>query len=168
MNTATPESELAELGCITVSNDGPHVIATNYFDTPQAQQGFLYASWNAGALRLLLPDNQTHALAEMRSARNVVVTKGHHAAAGRELFEILFDDDTDEPFMVLLDPNNSDRQVGRESHGKPLSVHVYTRTGCAGSWRGQFRLAPLPCLKPIGWLPNTGSKKRELKTRRRK
>ena len=33
MNSATPQDDLAELGCITVSNDGPHVIDTNYFDT---------------------------------------------------------------------------------------------------------------------------------------
>ena len=163
-----PELELAKLGVISVGNNGPRLVSTNYFDTPRAQQGYLFASWNAGALRLLVPDNQVHAVAEMRPAKNVVVTRGHHAAYGVELFEILFDDDTVSPFMVLLDPNNSDRQVGQENHGKPLDVHVYTREGCAGTWPGRFRLAPLPCLKPIDWLPNAGWKKRQSKTRGRK
>lgn len=160
--------ELAEFGVITVGNDGPRLVSTNYYDTPQAQQGFLYATWNAGALRILLPDNQTHVLPDMQSAKNVVVTRGHHPAAGRDMLEILFDDDTDEPFAVLLDPHNSDRQVGQESHSKPLDVYVYTREGCAGIWPGRIRLAPLPCLKPIDWLPNAGSKKRRSKTRSRK
>lgn len=168
MNSATPQDDLAELGCITVSNDGPHVIDTNYFDTPHAQQGFLFASWNAGVLRLLVPDSQVHALADMQTAKTVVVTKGHHPGAGRELFEILFDDGSASPFMVLLDPELSDRHVGQESHGKPLNVHIYTSEGCAGSWPGRFRLAPLPCLKPITWLPNAGWKKRHSKTRRQK
>lgn len=168
MDLDSSYDELAEFGVITVGNDGPRLVSTNYYDTPRAQQGFLYATWNAGAMRLLVPDNQAHVLPEMESAKNVVVTKGHHFAYGLELFEILFDDGTDEPFAVLLDPHNSDRQVGQESHGKPLDVHVYTREGCAGTWPGRFRLAPLPCLKPIDWLRNGGSKKRRSKSRSRK
>lgn len=167
MDLNSSYDELAESGVITVGNDGPRLVSTNYYDTPQAQQGFLFASWNAGVLRILLPDNQAHVLPDMQSARNIVVTKGQHFAYGLELFEILFDDGTDEPFAVLLDPRNSDRQVGKESHGKTLDVHVYTREGCAGIWPGRFRLAPLPCLMPINWLPQPW-KKRKSKTRGRK
>lgn len=167
MSHENPELDLAQLGVLSIINDGPRVLETNYFDMRQAQQGFLFASWNAGTLRLLVPDNQVHGVAEMRSAKSVVVTKGHHSVYGRELFEILFDDDTIVPFMVLLDPNNSDREVGQESHGKPLDVYVYTREGCAGIWPGRFRLAPLPCLKPINWLPQPW-KKRHSMTRGRK
>lgn len=167
MSHENPELILAQLGVLSIINDGQRVLETNYFDMPQAQQGFLYATWNAGALRLLVPDNQVHVLPDMQSARNIVVTKGHHFAYGLELFEILFDDGTDEPFAVLLDPHNSDRQVGQESHGKTLDVHVYTRGGCAGIWPGRFRQAPLPCLKPINWLPQPW-KKRKSKNRGQK
>jgi len=140
-----------ELNLISIFNHGPAVTSTNYFDTARAKKGFIYASWNAGALRLLVPDIQVGAVAEMATARHVAITRG--CLDGHEVFEILFDDETDTPFTLYTDVRNSDRHVGQESHGKPLEVHVYTREGCAGVWPGRFRVAPLPCLKPVDWLP---------------
>jgi len=140
-----------ELNLIFIFNHGPAVTSTDYFDTQRAQQGYFFASWNAGALRLLVPDNQLAAVAEMATAKNVAITRGR--MAGREAYEILFDDETDTPFALTIDAENSDRHVGQESHGRHLDVHVYTRDGSAGVWPGRFRVAALPCLQPIDWLP---------------
>ena len=34
---------------LSVENDGPDLVATNYFDTPEAAAGKLYVSCNGGA-----------------------------------------------------------------------------------------------------------------------
>jgi hypothetical protein len=41
---------------ITITNNGPEIEKTNYFDTNCAKEGKLYLSWNAGAARLLIPE----------------------------------------------------------------------------------------------------------------
>ncbi|WP_017462057.1 hypothetical protein [Dyella ginsengisoli] len=136
---------------ILVINHGPELMETNYYDTENAQAGFIFASWNAGALRILIPDNQTNALAEMLTAENIAVTRGYLGV--HDAYEILFDDGTVCPFVAIIDARNSDHNVGRESHGKPLAVYIYTREGCLGVFEGRFRVAPLPCLQPMNWLP---------------
>lgn len=138
---------------ILVFNHGPELMDTNYYDTENAQAGFIFASWNAGALRILVPDNLTAPLAEMLTAKNIVVTRG--SLEGHDAYEVLFDDGTVCPFVAIIDARNSDRNVGRESHGKPLTVYIYTRKGCMGVFDGRFRVAPIPCLEPMNWLPVT-------------
>lgn len=136
---------------VLVLNHGPEIIGTNYYDTEHAQAGFIFASWNMGALRLLIPDNQTRVMAEMLTAKNIAVTRGHLGV--NDAYEVLFDDGTDFPFSVTIDARNSDRNVGLQSHGKALPVYIYAREGCMDVFEGRFRVAPLPCLKPMNWLP---------------
>lgn len=143
---------------IVIINHGSNLLETNYFETEAARMGFFFTSWNAGALRLLVPDSQHAALAEMASAKNVVITRGR--LDGRDVYEVLFDDETQTPLAIWIDAANSDRHVAMESHGKALDVHVITRQECVGTWPGRFRVAPLPCLEPISWLPVAKSKPR--------
>ncbi|MDX9788933.1 MAG: hypothetical protein RBT11_19320 [Desulfobacterales bacterium] len=41
------------MNLIQISNDGPEILSTNYWETEHAKKGFLYMSINAGAFRLL-------------------------------------------------------------------------------------------------------------------
>ena len=40
---------------ITIENNGPGILSTNYWGTPHAEKGYCYLSINAGAFRLLGP-----------------------------------------------------------------------------------------------------------------
>ncbi len=49
-----------------IENEGQAVARTDYWQSVQAQAGYVYLSWNAGAARLLVPDAAKHLLREMR------------------------------------------------------------------------------------------------------
>ncbi len=49
-----------------IENEGQAVTRTDYWQSVQAQAGYVYLSWNAGAARLLVPDAAKHLLREMR------------------------------------------------------------------------------------------------------
>lgn len=49
-----------------IENEGQAVARTDYWQSVQAQAGYVYLSWNAGAARLLVPDVAKHLLREMR------------------------------------------------------------------------------------------------------
>ena len=49
-----------------IENEGQAVAGTDYWQSVQAQAGYVYLSWNAGAARLLVPDAAKHLLREMR------------------------------------------------------------------------------------------------------
>lgn len=78
---------------ITIGNDGPDIAGTNYWASPQATAGKPYFSINAGSIRVLLPDNMTGALKDMRTAKYVILSRGPWPEMGRdEAMEILFED----------------------------------------------------------------------------
>lgn len=89
---------------VSIENDGPIVQRTNYYDTAQALRGEVYLTWNAGCARLLIPSSQRHLLTEMK-CDHVVVTKKQHG------IEILFDDLTDYPFMLVIAHQQNDRAI---------------------------------------------------------
>lgn len=66
-----------------IENEGQAVAGTDYWQSVQAQAGYVYLSWNAGAARLLVPDAAKHLLREMRGAEYVIISKGTLLAAMR-------------------------------------------------------------------------------------
>lgn len=48
-----------------IENEGQAVARTDYWQSVQAQAGYVYLSWNAGAARLLVPDAAKHLLREI-------------------------------------------------------------------------------------------------------
>lgn len=107
----------------TFENDGAILQRTNYFDSPAAEEGEFYLTWNAGCARLLIPDNQKHLLAEMRHTKLVsisLITGG---------LEILFDDETDSPFVIQIAKEQMDLEVSKEDVGKQFQFSIYIRVG---------------------------------------
>lgn len=135
---------------LIVRNDGKKIIETNFWDSPMAQAGYAYLSWNAGAARLLLPNTLVSAVNDMRAATQVIVSRGPWIErGGREAVEVLFDDDTDAPFSICLAMEQTDRRLPACSQGGGFSVDVWTRTGCQASIQGKYReVAMIPCLEP--------------------
>lgn len=100
---------------LTISNAGPLIIETNYWSTHQAAEGYYYVSLNSGAFRLLVP-NGCDSLADMRAAKHVVITHGvikklwmNNLKKGDEMLEIMFEDDSDSPFVLYVSVNQLDR-----------------------------------------------------------
>lgn len=147
---------------IITENDGPLVLRSNYWQTEMASEGFYYVSPNAGVIRMLVPESRRVEIADMRTAEEVVLTRGVHTGRGswpeykgRELMEILFDDHTDNPFALWLSLEQWERL--------PDSQTDYGRTWEFTAWEDRrgtphrvltklcyLRKAPLPCMQPWG------------------
>jgi acetylornithine deacetylase/succinyl-diaminopimelate desuccinylase-like protein len=107
---------------ITIANAGAAIAATNYWDTEHAHGGLCYLSANAGVWRLLVPPEAETLLAEMRTGKKATIEPSLHLLGH---WDVVFEDGTDTPFSVAIDPKQIDRamQPGR------CRLHVWTRRG---------------------------------------
>lgn len=85
---------------IVVENDKGKIIRTNFFETEREDKGVLYLSFNAATFRLLLPKEKEYTISEMKTAKDIVITRGPFS--GAFIIEILFDDLTSTPFCMHL------------------------------------------------------------------
>lgn len=132
-----------------IRNEGQAIVETNYFDTRNAQAGYLFVSWNAGAARILLPETQIALLREMRTGKHVIISRG--PLDGRDALELLFEDGSDAPFAAHVLMEQTDRSLPETDQGGGLVVTVWSRHG--GQLRERLRLPgkyrtveSLPCL----------------------
>lgn len=104
----------------TFKNDGPTLQLTNYFDSPEAAKGELYITTNAGCLRLLVPSSQRSLLHDMRCKKAYV-----SFLKNPDRIEIMFDDESANPFRIVLAIQQCDVMV------KPglYTLSVYVRLG---------------------------------------
>lgn len=150
------------MGLIEISNHGPLITSTNYWDSELARAGKLFVSVNAGAIRVLLPPAAYDWLSDMRMGRECVLSRGPWPEQRiDEGIEIMWDDGSDSPFALHLTPNSFDLlpaepELGREwvlsvwtaKDGKP---HKAMDRKC--HWR---RVERIPCL--LSW-PRSGVQK---------
>jgi hypothetical protein len=139
---------------ITIENDGPEIISTNYWTTPHAQRGYYHLSINAGAFRLLVPDSQLRNIEEWRSAREVIISRGPWPGAGKsDALEILFEDDTDNPYAIHLVVEQVDRlplPTDMDVPGQPhrWQFSVWTKSGKTLQLPARYRIvAKIPHLR---------------------
>lgn len=135
---------------LTIENRGQAIAKTNYWDSDHAQAGYLYLTWNAGASRLLIPDSQKPMLREMKSAREVIVSRGPWSAqGGRDALELLWEDDSDAPFCLHLVAEQTDRLLPDTDQGGGFVITAWTRGGLKQRWPGRYRTVDqIPCLQP--------------------
>lgn len=139
---------------LRIENDGPDIVETNYWKTEWADRGIIALSLNARTFRILLPDSMAGQVADMRTGKTIIISKGTISKGkhrGKLGYEVLFDDGTDSPYSLLLDgqqmvsPHPADSE-----HGREVQVSVWTR----GPRRvldapARFRVVSrLPCLQP--------------------
>lgn len=102
---------------LTITNNGPALVETNYWQSEFALKGLLYLSFNAGAARLLVPGQlEQQYFHEIKTAKKVVIRHGK-SAVGFPLWEIEFDDGSDSPFVVHLSDGQADRRFVAPSGG---------------------------------------------------
>lgn len=89
---------------ITITNNGPLIKRTNYWNSQYAKWGAIYLSLNAGAWRILVPPAQAAAmLAEMRTGKEVIFSRGPWPEQNRaDALEVMFDDGSDGPFALHI------------------------------------------------------------------
>ena len=135
---------------ILITNDGPLLTSTNYWDIEHARAGLCYLTWNAGAARLLIPDSLLDELPAMKVCSYVIVSRGPWPAQGdRDGVELLFEDHGDEPFSLCLSSEQTDRLLPATDHNAHFALTGWTRTGQAFAHAGRYRVvAQVPCLEP--------------------
>jgi hypothetical protein len=128
-----------------VANDGQTLVDTNYWESEFNTMGAFYLTVNAGAARLLMPTSQVATLADMQTGQQAIITYGQWD--GKEGVEVLFDDDSDTPFFMILSLAQCDRRITATAEAFPLIVY----SARVEVWRctAHVRVRPnLPCLEP--------------------
>jgi len=133
---------------ITFGNDGQKIVSTNYWESEHARRGFCYLSWNAGAARLLVPDSQRAAINEMRTGKEIIISRGVLQPQGRDALELLFEDYTDSPYSIHIVTEQCDRLLPETDQGGGFVVSIWTRKGLEFERPGKYRVVGvLPCLE---------------------
>lgn len=104
-----------------VANEGQKLAKTNFWESEYNAKGLFYLTWNAGAARLLVPSGHRSMISEMKTGKLVVITRGLYQ--GKEGIELLFDDDSDSPFHLILSAEQCDRRIEGEDEARPFIVY---------------------------------------------
>ena len=113
---------------IKIENDGQKILETNYWQTEYAQNGYFYLSINAGCYRLLIPKNNNSCLAEIETAKEVVISRGPGMGfmpPKADMLEILFEDHTESPYVINIGPEQVERFPSDADRGWKRIFHVY-------------------------------------------
>lgn len=140
---------------LEIRNHGPLILSTNYWDSPAALAGKFLVSANAGAFRLLLPGSQEGFLDDMKTAKGCAVSRGPWPTMRlADAFEILFDDETSDPFALHTVPESFDRLPTAENVATEWILSVWTQPRRGRPHKAlerpcRYRLAPsIPDLRP--------------------
>ena len=139
---------------LVVHNHGPLIVATNFWDLPEAALGKVLVSVNAGAFRVLLPVQAEGYLEDLRSTEGCAVSRGPWPARGLpDAVEVLFDG-SDDPFALHLSVASFDHLPPDTEAGREVVVSCWTRPRrrkphLALQRPGYYRLASaIPYLRP--------------------
>lgn len=87
---------------LQIANRGMDILDTNYWETPQAQNGTILVSVNAGCIRLLLPNQFKKFIPEYKTVDHVVMTHGPWREVVPLAVEFLLEDFTNSPHCYHL------------------------------------------------------------------
>jgi len=139
---------------IHVTNHGPLITVTNFWESPLAERGLLFCSVNAGAIRILLPRSRYADLEEMRTGEYCILSRGPWPQEQKpEGIEIMWEDRSDSPYALHLDAESFDLLPGEPQAGREWVLSVWTQKDGAPHkamdrichWR---RVPRLPWLRP--------------------
>jgi len=121
---------------VKIDNDGQKIVSTNFWETEYALNGYCYLSINAGCYRLLVPKFHKDWLDEIKKAKEVVLSRGparNLKPPKSDALEIMFEDHTEEPFVITISPEQMDRMP----------------TDADGGWKGFFDIYYLDAAEPV-------------------
>ncbi|HEV7672603.1 MAG TPA: hypothetical protein VGS22_29135 [Thermoanaerobaculia bacterium] len=140
---------------IKTTNEGQAIVESSYWTSDLARAGKVYASVNAGAVRVLLPPQLRELPEEVASAQYALLSRGPWPAQQlAEAVEILWEDGSQSPYALHLDVASFDLLPAnpgleewlvatwdQDDAGRP---RLRTQHTCF--WR---RVPTLPWLKPL-------------------
>ena len=140
---------------IATTNHGSLIVSSTYWGSDAETAGKIWVSCNAGTIRVLMPRTARAAIEDMRAAKYVICSRGPWPEQKLDsAVELLFEDDSDSPFVLHLSPESFDAlpaepppdrawllAVWDLKKGKP---HRAVERPCF--WR---RVPEIPWLKPL-------------------
>ena len=135
----------------TFEKDGS-ISQSDYWDTEMCQRGFVFMYFIDGFYSLCIP-NEKHAIFnEVKGIEPVIITKGQYKTK-EECYEIMFDDGSENPYMMILEPEQVFFKPSNEFLGWKGKMNIL-----AGSPKNIklkmdklfYRIGvTLPCLQPV-------------------
>ena len=140
-------------GSIRIENAGQRILSTTYWSTYRAARGLVYVSVNAGAVRILLPPPlREEVAAAARLVSSAILSKGPwHEQPMNEVFELLFDDRSDNPYSLVVSAGQCDRKWGADDDGQTVPLTLW---GPGKELGGVEELISMPChLRSVPKIP---------------
>jgi hypothetical protein len=134
---------------LTIENDGPEIVASNYWNSEMARKGAFFLSFNEGAARLLVPDNRINEVREIETGTTLVILSRGPWAGKSAAIEMLFEYNSGMPYSISLGPEHIDRLIPASEHGRDLKFSAWRRNAVKLFERtAKFRMVErLPCLE---------------------
>lgn len=136
---------------LQIENREGDILSSNFWDSEYAKRGAFFLSINAGAARLLIPDNRISEVKEMETGKLVILSRGPWPEGRKkEAIEILFEDYSEASYSMHLGSEQVDRLLPPSDNGKDIIFSAWTRGAVKLFERpGKFRtVRRLPWLKP--------------------
>ena len=132
-----------------LSNNGPEISETNYWDSQCAKEGRHFLSWNAGVARVLVPDSRMNDLPDMAAAKEVIISEGPWRERGSQMgWELLFDDRSNSSFCLHLSQDQTDTLCAPIEHGAAFKIAIWSRKGRQLQFGARLRrVEAIPCLQ---------------------
>jgi hypothetical protein len=110
-----------------IENHGKDLINANYWSSPMAAAGFFFLSINAGCARLLIPDSLKPVLLPVfRTTKHAVMRRTHDEPRMSKIcLQILFEDMSDSPYVISMDPQSTDRVPAKSDDKRIFSFAAY-------------------------------------------
>lgn len=141
------------MSVLQIENDGPKIVATNFWETDAARAGKLFVSLNAGAFRVLIPAAVEYLVQEMKTAKEVLIYAGPWPAQKKDLaFELVFDDRSDSPFAIHLSTESFDRLPAASDYLEEWICSVWTQPRRGVPHKSFQRIAYLAKAPRLPWL----------------
>ena len=122
------EDENLEL--ILITNDGPSIATSNYWDSEMAQTGILAVSYHAGSLRVLVPEVLAGQIPDMIKGGKeawFILIKDYAGEDGEIVFQYVVQDGSDEPWS-FCGGMHSILGALAVTKGTKLSSSIWTRS----------------------------------------
>ena len=116
---------------MVMHNDGKEIHDTDYWETDKAKKGLFELSINAGAFRLLVPENHENLIEEFKTGEYCIISRGPSIfRLTPEIgYELLFEDHTEYPYELWLDSNSVWPHPAKSDSGGKFTLSVWTK-GC--------------------------------------
>lgn len=143
---------------LNIVNNDKNIVETNFWNMPMFQDRF-FISFNAGACRILLPPCYEKDLADMKAAKQIVISYGlgSGAMSTTPMYEVMFDDESSCPYCLHSLSGAADRSVSASDHGRKIELSIWLPKPNTGKMQARcvfrrkaFIRTPvsIPCLKP--------------------